>query len=202
MPIAVTEDHESLRATALRWAQTHCPADRAPPGGRDHRVGGAAGRLGEDGRPGLARPPPDRGAGRAGLHAGGAGRRARGARVTPSSPGRCSPTVLVSAALARTARGPASVAAGVVARTGRRLHHGRRGPGRHAPPLAGGGRRRAGPRRCGAPGARAAHRPPGPRPSRLRVRGRDGSCSIGRRWGARSPSRRSRRSTAPAPWGS
>ncbi|MFZ0250259.1 MAG: acyl-CoA dehydrogenase family protein, partial [Acidimicrobiales bacterium] len=25
MPIAVTEDHESLRATALRWAQTHCP---------------------------------------------------------------------------------------------------------------------------------------------------------------------------------
>ncbi len=26
MPIAVTEDHESLRATALRWAQTHCPA--------------------------------------------------------------------------------------------------------------------------------------------------------------------------------
>jgi alkylation response protein AidB-like acyl-CoA dehydrogenase len=26
MPIAVTEDHESLRTTALRWAQTHCPA--------------------------------------------------------------------------------------------------------------------------------------------------------------------------------
>jgi len=25
MPIAVTEDHESLRATALRWTQTHCP---------------------------------------------------------------------------------------------------------------------------------------------------------------------------------
>ena len=25
MPIAVTEDHESLRTTALRWAQTHCP---------------------------------------------------------------------------------------------------------------------------------------------------------------------------------
>ncbi len=25
MPIAVTEDHESLRATALRWAETHCP---------------------------------------------------------------------------------------------------------------------------------------------------------------------------------
>ena len=26
MPIAVTEDHESLRTAALRWAQTHCPA--------------------------------------------------------------------------------------------------------------------------------------------------------------------------------
>ncbi len=25
MPIAVTEDHEALRTTALRWAQTHCP---------------------------------------------------------------------------------------------------------------------------------------------------------------------------------
>ena len=38
MPIAVTEDHESLRATALRWAQTHCPPTvprqvaEAPPG--------------------------------------------------------------------------------------------------------------------------------------------------------------------------
>ena len=41
MPIAVTEDHESLRATALRWAQTHCPATvprqvaEAPPGSAD-----------------------------------------------------------------------------------------------------------------------------------------------------------------------
>ncbi len=25
MPIAVTEDHEALRLTAQRWAQTHCP---------------------------------------------------------------------------------------------------------------------------------------------------------------------------------
>ena len=25
MPIAVTEDHESLRQAAQRWAQTHCP---------------------------------------------------------------------------------------------------------------------------------------------------------------------------------
>ena len=25
MPIAVTEDHETLRLTVLRWAQTHCP---------------------------------------------------------------------------------------------------------------------------------------------------------------------------------
>ena len=25
MPIAVTEDHQSLRAAALRWSQTHCP---------------------------------------------------------------------------------------------------------------------------------------------------------------------------------
>jgi 3-oxochol-4-en-24-oyl-CoA dehydrogenase len=38
MPIAVTEDHESLRTTALRWAQTHSPATvpreaaEAPPG--------------------------------------------------------------------------------------------------------------------------------------------------------------------------
>ncbi len=27
MPIAVTEDHESLRLTVQRWAQTHCPPD-------------------------------------------------------------------------------------------------------------------------------------------------------------------------------
>ena len=41
MPIAVTEDHESLRTTALRWAQTHSPATvpreaaEAPPGSAD-----------------------------------------------------------------------------------------------------------------------------------------------------------------------
>jgi alkylation response protein AidB-like acyl-CoA dehydrogenase len=41
MPIAVTEDHESLRASALRWAQTHCPPTvprqvaEAPPGSTD-----------------------------------------------------------------------------------------------------------------------------------------------------------------------
>ena len=62
MPIAVTEEHESLRRTAERWLQTHCPPTEpravaeAPQPGR-----GPAGRVGEDGRAGLARAPPARG---------------------------------------------------------------------------------------------------------------------------------------------
>ncbi len=91
MPIAVTEDHEALRTTALRWAQTHCPPSvprgvaETPPAAR---VRGPARRVGEDGRPGLARPPPGRGAGGPGLHPGRAGRGARGAGARPPSRSR------------------------------------------------------------------------------------------------------------------
>ena len=51
-------------------------------------------------------------------------------------PGPVLPTVLVSAALARGPHGPAGRAAGMAARAGRRLHHGRRGAGRGAPAVA------------------------------------------------------------------
>jgi alkylation response protein AidB-like acyl-CoA dehydrogenase len=109
MPIAVTEDHESLRATALRWAQTHCPPTvprqvaEAPAGSTElpaawekmaaqgwlglhlrEELGGQGFTLGE-----LAVVLEELG------HA--------------LFPGPLLPTVLVSAALARVHRGPAAV---------------------------------------------------------------------------------------------
>ena len=91
MPIAVTEDHESLRATALRWAQTHCPAPVPRQVAEARRVRSSCPR------PGRRWP---RRAGSASTCA-----RSRGGRAsrwpswpscsrssdTPSSPGRCCP---------------------------------------------------------------------------------------------------------------
>ena len=182
MPIAVTEDHESLRRTALRWTETHCPATGAAPGGRGaDRVGWSCRRSGR-------RWPP-----RAGSACTCARSRAdRASRwpsspscsrssVTRSSPGRCCPPSLVSAALARGAAragdvppewlpglADGSITAAVA--LGAAPHPWR--------PVEDGG---AGPRRRGAPGARAARRPPRPGPARPRRRRPAGSCSIGRR---------------------
>src|SRR5580704_6035345 len=108
MPIAVTEDHESLRATALRWAQTHCPATVPRQ---------AAETAGSDELPAAWEKMAAQGW--LGLHLseeqGGQGFTLAELAVVLEElgfalfPGPLLPTVLVSAALARTARGPASV---------------------------------------------------------------------------------------------
>ena len=158
MPIAVTEDHESLPRHRAALGPDALPAHRAAAGGRGAaRIGGAARRLGEDGGPGVARPPPVRGAGRAGLHAGGARRRAGGARSCPL------PRTAAADGAGLRRPGPRAPraggrAAGVAPRPGRRLHHGGGGAGRGAPPLAAGGGRGAFPR--GARCARCSGCPP------------------------------------------
>ena len=145
MPIAVTEDHESLRATALRWAPDALPGDRAPPGGRD-----------DAGRDRSCRPPGRRWPPRVGSAS--IWPRSRGGRAsrwpswpscsrssgTRSSPGRCCRRCSSRPPWPASAGPAASRRSG--ARVGRRLHHGRRGAGRHAAPLAPGGRRCPGPR--------------------------------------------------------
>ncbi len=109
MPIAVTEDHESLRATALRWTQTHCPATvprqaaEAPPG--------------SDGLPAAWEKMAAQGW--LGLHLreeqGGQGFTLAELAVVLEElghalfPGPLLPTVLVSAVLARVPAGPANV---------------------------------------------------------------------------------------------
>jgi len=109
MPIAVTEDHESLRAAALRWAQTHCPASvpreaaEVPPG--------AAAELPAAWEKMAAQ-------GWLGLHVseeqGGQGFSLAELAIVLEElghalfPGPVLPTVLVSAALARGVQGPAA----------------------------------------------------------------------------------------------
>ena len=136
MPIAVTEEHESLRRTAQRWLETHCPptepralAEAVPTPSR-HRT-----------------RPSCRPCGRRWPHRAGSGctsRRRTAGRVSAwprspscsrssaprSSPARVLPTLLVSAALVRHAdrRHPPPAAA----RPGRRLAH-RRGGARRRP---------------------------------------------------------------------
>jgi 3-oxochol-4-en-24-oyl-CoA dehydrogenase len=106
MPIAVTEDHESLRATALRWAETHCPP--------------AVPREAADAPLGSAELPPAwekmAAQGWLGLHVaeeqGGQGFTLAELAVVLEElghalfPGPLLPTVLVSAALARGSHGP------------------------------------------------------------------------------------------------
>ena len=105
VPIAVTEEHESLRLTAQRWL-----ADTLPTGGAAGRGGGPgagdgpAASVGEDGGPGVARAPPARGRRWAGLHTGRARRRARGAGPRALSRPRSSRPCSCSAALARARR--------------------------------------------------------------------------------------------------
>ena len=111
MPIAVTEDHESLRTTALRWAQTHSPAT-VP-----REVAEAA--LGSEELPAAWEKMAAQGW--LGLHLredqGGQGFTLPELAVVLEElghalfPGPLLPTVLVSAALARVPRGPASVPA-------------------------------------------------------------------------------------------
>src|ERR1700729_39316 len=102
MPIAVTEDHESLRATALRWAQTHCPPTvprqvaEAPPGSAD--MPAAWEKMAAQGWLGL----------HVGEEQGGQGFTLAESAVVLEElghalfPGPLLPTILVSAALART----------------------------------------------------------------------------------------------------
>jgi alkylation response protein AidB-like acyl-CoA dehydrogenase len=109
MPIAVTEDHESLRATALRWAQTHCPA--AVPREAAEAPPGAAAELPAAWEKMAAQ-------GWLGLHVseeqGGQGFTLAELAVVLEElghalfPGPVLPTVLVSAARARGAEGPAA----------------------------------------------------------------------------------------------
>src|SRR6202453_4364604 len=109
MPIAVTEDHESLRVSALRWTQTHCPPTlprgvaEAPPGSAD--LTAAWEKMAAQGWLGLHRPEEQ----------GGQGFTLAELAVVLEElghalfPGPLLPTVLVSAALARVPRGPAAV---------------------------------------------------------------------------------------------
>ncbi len=111
MPIAVTEDHESLRTTALRWAETHCPA--------------SVPREVAEASAGANEPPPAwekmAAQGWLGLHLpeeqGGQGFTLAELAVVLEElghalfPGPLLPTVLVSAALARAPQGPAGVPA-------------------------------------------------------------------------------------------
>ncbi len=109
MPIAVTEDHESLRTTALRWAQTHCPPTvpralaEAP--GEAAELPGAWEKMAAQGWLGL-HVPEERG---------GQGFTLAELVVIVEElghalfPGPLLPTLLVSAALARASQGPAAV---------------------------------------------------------------------------------------------
>ena len=109
MPIAVTEDHESLRATALRWAQTHSPPTvprdvaEAPPGSA--QLPAAWEKMAAQGWLGLHLPEDQ----------GGQGFTLSELAVVLEElghalfPGPLLPTLLVSAALARASHGPATV---------------------------------------------------------------------------------------------
>ena len=105
MPIAVTEDHEALRTTALRWAQTHSPPSvprdvaEAPPG--SEQLPAAWEKMAAQGWLGLHLPEDQ----------GGQGFTLSELAVVLEElghalfPGPLLPTVLVSAALARASRG-------------------------------------------------------------------------------------------------
>ena len=109
MPIAVTEDHESLRTTALRWVQTHSPATvprevaEATPGSEE--LPAAWEKMAAQGWLGLHLREDQ----------GGQGFTLSELAVVWEElghalfPGPLLPTVLVSAALARVPRGPATV---------------------------------------------------------------------------------------------
>ena len=109
MPIAVTEDHESLRATVLRWAQTHCPPTvprqvaEAPSGSAE--LPAAWEKMAAQGWLGL----------HVGEEHGGQGFTMAELAVVLEElghalfPGPLLPTVLISAALARVQRGTAAV---------------------------------------------------------------------------------------------
>jgi len=109
MPIAVTEDHESLRTTALRWAQTHSPATvpreaaEAPAGSTD--LPAAWEKMAAQGWLGLHLPED----------LGGQGFTLSELAVVLEElghalfPGPLLPTLLVSAAAARGSHGPAAV---------------------------------------------------------------------------------------------
>ncbi len=113
MPIAVTEDHEALRTTALRWAQTHCPP--AVPRGVVEMSPGSGSGSGD--LPAVWEKMASQGW--LGLHLaeehGGQGFTLAELAVVLEElghallPGPLLPTVLVSAALARVPGGPATV---------------------------------------------------------------------------------------------
>jgi alkylation response protein AidB-like acyl-CoA dehydrogenase len=108
MPIAVTEDHESLRATALRWAETHCPpavpraVAEAPSGSAE--LAPAWEKMAAQGWLGLHMDEEQ----------GGQGFTLSELAVVLEElghalfPGPVLPTLLVSAALARGTKGPAA----------------------------------------------------------------------------------------------
>ncbi len=206
MPIAVTEDHESLRTTALRWAQTHSPATvprqaaEAPPGAAD--LPAAWEKMAAQGWLGLHLPEDQGGQGftlsELAVVRGGAR-----ARVVPRAP-VADPGGLRGGGprVARAGHGAARVGT----RAGRRHHHRCCGAGRGAAALAAGGGRGARPGGLSAPGARAAHGPAGAGAPRRRHRCgcgcgmRAGSCSTWKRWVTPSRSRHCRRSTPRVRW--
>ncbi len=109
MPIAVTEDHESLRATALRWAQTHCPpsvprqvAEAEADAGASDELPAAWEKMAAQGWLGLHLPE----------ELGGQGFTLAELAVVLEElghalfPGPLLPTLLASAALARAQHGP------------------------------------------------------------------------------------------------
>ena len=111
MPIAVTEDHEALRTTTLRWAQTHCPPSvprgvaETPPAPRPGDLPAVWEKMAGQGWLGLHLPEQQ----------GGQGFTLAELAVVLEElghvllPGPVLPTVLVSAALARLPQGPATV---------------------------------------------------------------------------------------------
>ena len=107
MPIAVTEDHEALRTTALRWAQTHSPAT-VPRQAAEAALGAALPaaweKMAAQGWLGLHLPEEQ----------GGQGFTLSELAVVIEElghalfPGPLLPTLIVSAVLARASHGPAS----------------------------------------------------------------------------------------------
>ena len=142
MPIAVTEEHESLRRTAERWLQTHCPP-------AEPRAVAEATATGVD-LPAVWEKMAAQGW--LGLHlpdaSGGEGFTLGEVAVVLEElgralfPGPVLPTLVVSAAVSRHA--DEAHACGAAAGPGRRHHHGVRGARRRRPPI-GRRRRRASP---------------------------------------------------------
>ena len=131
MPIAITDDHLALGATAASFLESH-KARAANRDLLDEATEALPAVLGRAGPPRLARPPPARGPRGLGLRAARAGRRGRGA-----GPGRRPRAVRAHRHRRRGHRprpGPTTQQAALAARPGRRLGDRGRRPRRRPPP--------------------------------------------------------------------